>query len=113
MQALKITSAANRGGVAYSSSSIYGSGGGSNPSRSAWRFRSFILLDQIFIQKIFNHNKIIQFIQIQEKDQDLFYIARESLLTDLPPGWGLYQRRDWSSEPFYYTIQTNQYGIIL
>lgn len=43
-----------------------------------------------------------------EKDQDLFYIAREGLLADIPPGWKLYQKKNGESEPFYFNLRTGE-----
>ena len=43
-----------------------------------------------------------------EKDQDLFWIAREALTVSLPPGWKVYQRRDGSGDPFYFNSRTGE-----
>ena len=42
------------------------------------------------------------------KDQDLFYIAREALLAKIPPGWKLYQKKDGSGDPFYFNVKTGE-----
>ena len=43
-----------------------------------------------------------------ETDQDLFYIAKEALLADLPADWKLYQKKDGSGEPFYFNLKTGE-----
>ena len=43
-----------------------------------------------------------------EKDQDLFWIAREALTVSLPPGWKVYQRKDGTGEPFYFNSRTGE-----
>ena len=40
-------------------------------------------------------------------DQDLFYIAQEALVTDLPPKWKIYQKKG-EDNPFYFNTETGQ-----
>ena len=42
------------------------------------------------------------------KDQDLFYIAKEALKAPIPQGWKLYQRKDGTGEAFYFNSKTGE-----
>lgn len=42
-----------------------------------------------------------------ETDQDLFYIAREALMSDLPKEWKMYQKND-GGDPFFFNTKTGE-----
>lgn len=42
-----------------------------------------------------------------ETDQDLFYIAREALMSDLPKEWKIYQKND-GGDPFFFNTKTGE-----
>ena len=70
------------------------------------------------LEEIFDQNEELSEDDIQayaewlgadiEKDQDLFWIAREALMAPLPDGWKIFQKKDRTQEPFYFNSKTGE-----